>query len=220
MSSERSSDTAQALGILGGTFNPPHLGHLAIARAALAELALDRVLLMPARVAPNKRDEDDPGAEHRLAMCQLAVEDAAGRAACALELERDGPSYTVDTLSAIHASSPEARLTFILGADTACTLPSWREPRRILELARLAVATRSGSPRRRVLEALAGLSEDGEPPASPEVRFLEIPPIEVSSSQVRALVAAGEPVDQLVGGRVADYIAREGLYRSVGVLAR
>jgi len=215
VSSERSSDTE--LGILGGTFNPPHVGHLAIARAALAELALARVLLMPARMAPNKRDEDDPGPEHRLAMCELAVADEQGLVASGLELERDGPSYTVDTLEAIHASSPRARLTFILGADTACTLPSWREPKRILELARLAVATRSGSSRERVLEALAGLAGDG---AAGELCFLDIPPINVSSSQVRALVAAGEPVEQLVGARVAGYIAREGLYRPVGALAR
>jgi nicotinate-nucleotide adenylyltransferase len=179
---------------------------VAIARAALRELALDRVVLMPARIAPYKAERDDPGPEHRLRMCELAVEDSDGLSACALEIERPGPSYTVETLSAIHSSSPETRLSFIMGADTACTLGSWREPTRILELARLAVATRNGSSREGVLAALAPLGP-------PEVRFLELPPIEVSSSQVRASVAAGESVERLVGERVARYIEREGLYR-------
>ncbi len=161
---------------------------------------------MPARTAPHKLEQDDPGPEHRLRMCELSVEGAQGLAACALEIERPGPSYTVDTLSAIHSSSPETRLSLIVGADTALTLRSWSEPRRILELAGLAVATRTGSPRERVLAVLAPLGAS-------EVRFLEVPPIEVSSSQVRAAVAAGEPVERLVGELVAGYIEREGLYR-------
>jgi len=112
------------LGILGGTFNPPHLGHLAIARDALRELALDRVVLVPARMPPHKMVERDPGSAARLAMCRLLVAGVEGVSVCAHELERDGPSYTVDTLGAIHASDPDAELTFIVGADTAATLPS------------------------------------------------------------------------------------------------
>jgi nicotinate-nucleotide adenylyltransferase len=214
--SARGCGAGRALGILGGTFNPPHLGHATLARAARTELELERILLMPARIAPHKLDEQDPGPRHRLRMCELAAEDAEAIAACGLELEREGPSYTVDTLNAIHANSPQTRLTFVLGADTACTLGSWREPRRILELADLAVAARSGSPRERVLEALAALAPDaGEDAAgSARVRFLQVPPIELSSSKVRALVAAGEPVADLVGASVAEYIERHGLYRA------
>ena len=107
-----------SLGILGGTFNPPHLGHLAIARDALRELALDRVVLMPARMPPHKPVERDPGSAARLAMCRLLVAGAEDVSVCAHELERDGPSYTVDTLGAIHASHPDAELTVIVGADT------------------------------------------------------------------------------------------------------
>ncbi len=157
-------------------------------------------------MAPYKLEQPDPGALHRLRMCELAAQQQAGVRACGLELERPGPSYTVDTLSEIHARSPATRLTFILGADTACTLGSWREPHRLLELASLAVAQRAASPRERVLETIRALASDAR------VRFLRIEPIDVSSSQVRAAVAAGEPVAQLVGAPVADYIARHGLY--------
>jgi nicotinate-nucleotide adenylyltransferase len=196
-----------SLGILGGTFNPPHLGHLAIARDALRELALDRVVLMPARMPPHKPIERDPGSAARLAMCRLLVAGADGVSVCAYELERDGPSYTVDTLGAIHASDPDAELTFIVGADTAATLPSWREPRRLLELARLAVAARSGTDRRGVLQALAPLA-----PAQGGVRFLDTPVIEISSSLARERAAAEEPLEALVGEGVAGYIVEHGLY--------
>jgi nicotinate-nucleotide adenylyltransferase len=176
------------------------------------------VLLMPAGIAPHKPGEQDPGAAHRLRMCCLAVAQADGISACGLELERGGTSYTVDTLEAIHAKHPDARLTFIVGADTARTLPSWREPGRLLELAELAVATRSGSGRSQVLDALGGL---GAPrgAARARVRFLSMPPVEVSSSMVRERVARGQPIDELVGPGVAAYIAEHRLYGArVGVL--
>ncbi len=201
---------ARALGILGGTFNPPHLGHVAVARHALDELALDRVLLVPAHASPHKSagghvsGAEDPGPEHRLRMCQLAVEGIDGLAVCDIELERGGLSYTVDTLNSIHASHPDATLTLIVGADTAGTINSWREPERLLELTQLAVAARAGAARRRVLDALDGAS----------VRFLEMPTISVSSSRVRERVARGETVEELVGPAVARYIEGHRLYRS------
>jgi nicotinate-nucleotide adenylyltransferase len=196
-----------SLGILGGTFNPPHLGHLAIARDALRELALDRVALMPARMPPHKPVERDPGSAARLAMCRLLVAGTDDVSVWAHELERDGPSYTVDTLGAIHASHPDAQLTFIVGADTAATLPSWRDPRRLLDLARLAVAARSGTDRRGVLEALEPLA-----PADGRVRFLQTPVIEISSSLVRERAAGEQPLESLVGEGVAAYIVEHGLY--------
>ncbi len=196
----------RSLGILGGTFNPPHLGHLAIARHALSELALQRVALMPAGTPPHKPVEHDPGCEHRLAMCRLLVDACDRLTVCALETERDGPSYTVDTLTAIHASHPQAELTLIVGADIASTLPAWREPRRLLELATLAVAARPGSRRRAVLDVLGTLGEDAR------VEFLHAPAIDASSSQARERALAGEPVAELVGDAVAGYIAEHGLY--------
>jgi nicotinate-nucleotide adenylyltransferase len=202
---------AARVGILGGTFNPPHRGHVTLARHALEELGLDRVLLMPTGSPLHKPAAADPGAEHRLNMCRLAVEAEPRVCACALEIERGGPSYTVDTLTSIDASHPETRLTLIVGADTAMTLPAWRSPARLLELADLAVATRRGSVDgeiRDTVDVLAG--EDGL--RERDLRFLSMAPIEVSSSEVRRRVAAGNPVEELVGAGVAGYIAEHDLY--------
>jgi len=197
---------AHTIGILGGTFNPPHRGHLALARHAREELGLERVLLMPAHSAPHKGEDEDPGPERRLEMCRLAVGGEAGVEACGLEIERGGPSYTVDTLRTINASEPEAELTFILGADMARTLPAWREPRALVELTSLAVAEREDTSRAEVLGALA--------PLSARVRFLAMPTLDVSSSMVRERVRHGEPIAGLVAPEVAEYIAEHRLYRT------
>jgi len=204
------------VGVLGGTFSPPHLGHLAIACHARDELELERVLLMPARIPPHKPAAQDPGAEHRLQMCRLLVKDASRLSACGLEIARAGPSYTVDTLSALHASHPDVELTFIAGADIARTLPAWREPARLLELAGLAVAVRTGTARREVLDSVAQVTADGRgdrPPRPVPIRFLGMPAIEASSSAARIRAARGERVDDLVGQAVAGYIAEHGLYQ-------
>jgi nicotinate-nucleotide adenylyltransferase len=198
----------RSLGILGGTFNPPHLGHLAIARNARDELGLDRVLLMPAHSIAHKHAGVDPGAEHRLRMCRLLVEDASdasGLSVCALEVERGGSTYTVDSLEQLHDRHPHARLTLIMGADTARTLPSWREPARLLALADLALVRRAGVSDQAVLQSV---------PRPERVRFLHMPLLDVSSTTVRERLARGEQVDELVGGGVAGYIAEHGLYRA------
>jgi nicotinate-nucleotide adenylyltransferase len=178
---------------------------------------------MPVHTPPHKTAGADPGPEHRLRMCRLAVEGEQGVSACSLEIERGGPSYTVDSLETIHAKCPDARLTLIVGADTARTLRSWREPERLLELASLAVATREGSPRVEVLDALEGLVPErtrARPgPGAAAVRFLAMGEVAVSSSEVRERVSRGEPVEDLVGASVAAYIAEQGLYASpIGAL--
>ena len=204
------------VGILGGTFNPPHIGHLALARHARAELGLDLVLLMPANIAPNKPVAcEDPGAEHRLQMCRIAVAREPGLKASALEIERGGVSYMVDTLQAIHDEHPDVELTLIMGADTARTLPSWREPARLLELADLAVTERDELDSQDVREALLSSSTPTVGVGrAPRMTLLKMDRIAVSSSSVRELIAAGEPVAELVGEAVAGYIAEHGLYRS------
>jgi nicotinate-nucleotide adenylyltransferase len=186
------------LGILGGSFNPPHRGHLALAHHAREELDLERVLLMPARISPGKPVEGDPGPHHRLAMCRLAVAGVEGVGASPLEVERDGPSYTVDTLRRLHADQPDIEITFILGADVARTLSSWHESHALPALARFAVALRA----------------DAEPaPTGLPVEVLSMPAIDISSSLVRDRVRRCLPVDELVGPTVASYIAEHGLYR-------
>ncbi len=211
----------QRLGILGGTFNPPHLGHLAAASCALAQLQLDRVALMPSHTPPHKHAHDDPGAAHRLRMCELAVAEHAEHSrllACALEVERRGASYTVDTLLSLRALHPDIQPTLILGSDAARTLPSWRSPVQILELARLAIAERSGDGRREVLAAIASLrfapATAPVPGAPAEVVFLEMPHVDISSSMVRERTAHGGDLDGLVGPAVAAYIAQHRLYRA------
>jgi nicotinate-nucleotide adenylyltransferase len=172
------------------------------------------VVLMPALIPPHKPEHREPGVEQRLRMCTLLARGVDGLSVCALELERDGPSYTVDSLQAIHASHPERELTFIAGADIARTLPSWREPAAVLALARLAVAAREGTERRDVLDALAGL---GDPQ---RVCFLDAPLVGVSSSGVRERVAAGAPIEELVGPALASYIAEQRLYTAAARAAR
>jgi nicotinate-nucleotide adenylyltransferase len=208
-------DTDEAsLGILGGTFNPPHLGHLAVASHALSHLDLTRVILVPAAIPPHKQVEEDPGGGHRLEMCRLLIADMPELSTCATELQRSGPSYTVDTLRAIHSSHPEAKLTFIVGADIAATLPGWREPAAILELAEVAVVDRDGSNREQLLQTLAPMSTAGR------IRFLQMPTVDVSSSQVRARIARGKPADDLLGAAVASYITEHALYRPATAGAR
>ncbi|MGD1050030.1 MAG: nicotinate-nucleotide adenylyltransferase [Solirubrobacteraceae bacterium] len=197
-----------AVGILGGTFNPPHLAHMVCASEARAQLALERVVLVPTGVPPHKPMEQEPGPMHRLEMCRLA---AGGHRdwleVSAIEIERDGPSYTVDTLREIHASQPGDELTFIVGGDVAWSLPTWREPEAILELARVAVAERAGARREEVRDRLAGMAGSAE-----RISYIDVPRLDISSSALRRRVREGRPIDYLVADPVADYIEQRRLY--------
>jgi len=197
-----------SLGILGGTFNPPHLGHLVCAHEAQAELGLDRVALMPVAAPPHKPLPADPGPQVRLEMCRLAARDVAWLEASDLEVRRGGASYTADTLAALHESHPEDDLTWIAGGDMALSLPGWRDPERVLSLARLAVAERRETRRDEIERALAGLA------GRRSVVFLDMPRIDVSSSEIRARVAAGRPVRWLLPDAVRAFVEERGLYRS------
>jgi nicotinate-nucleotide adenylyltransferase len=198
------------LGILGGTFNPPHLGHLVCAQEAHAQLGLDRVVLMPAGVPPHKDVAADPGAQARFDLCELAIAGDERFAVSRLELDRPGRSYTVDTLKALRDESPQDDLTFIVGGDMARSLPSWREPEAVLALATVAVAERSGVAREDVLGELRPLRAAAEG----RVRFFDMPRLDVSSSQVRERVATGQPIRYLVPDVVAAAIAEHGWYRA------
>lgn len=193
------------VGLLGGTFNPPHLAHLVCAQEALVQLGLDRVLLVPVGVAPHKVVEADPGVAHRIAMCEAAVAGDERLGVSRADADRDGPSYTVDLLRALGGAD---ELTFIVGGDMAHSLPAWRDPEGVLALARIAVAEREEVRRADISERLAGL--DG---AAERVCFFDIPRLDISSSLIRRRAAAGLPVRYLVPDAVAAYIEREGLYR-------
>lgn len=197
-----------SVGILGGAFNPPHIGHLCLAQEAHARLGLDRVLLVPVREAPHRELESDPGARQRLRMVELAAASDDRLAASAVEVDRPGTSYTVDTLRSLRESEPNRDLTLVLGADQARRLRDWREPEEVLELARLAVAERDGLRRDDVVAELDGL------PGAARIVGFELPRMDVSSTLVRERVAAGLPIRYLVPDPVADHIAAEGLYES------
>jgi nicotinate-nucleotide adenylyltransferase len=195
------------VGLLGGTFNPPHLGHLVCAQEALTQLKLERVLLVPTHVPPHKAMEVEPGVAHRVAMCE-AVAAADGRFGVSLvDVRRDGPSFTVDTLRVLHADAPGDELTFIVGGDMAHSLPTWREPEAVLELAHLGVAEREELSRADIATQLAGLRG-----AARRLRFFDMPRIDISSSLIRRRLAAGLPVRYLVPDAVDAYLRREGLY--------
>ncbi len=197
---------AGSVGILGGTFDPIHNGHLAIAEEARETLGLERVLLVPAASPPHKPDRHVTDAAHRLAMARLAVEDNPSFAVSGLEVERGGASYTVDTLAAL-AAHGIAEPWFILSAEALADFGSWRSPDRILELCRLAVVPRGGYEpldRAWVAERFPGRED--------RVRFLPGPLLPISGSVVRRRAAVGRSVRYLVPDAVARYIAHHQLY--------
>ena len=194
------------VGILGGTFNPPHLGHLICAQEAYLQLKLDRVTLIPARIPPHKPVDDEPGPEHRLELCRVAVGNDDRFDVSDVEIMREGPSYTVDTLELLHSREPESELFLIVGGDIAAGLQSWREPERVLSLATLAVAGRRGTSRAEVDDALSGIS-GGE-----RAQFFQMPTISIASTALRRRVRAGEPIRYYVPDAVVSYIDRHRLY--------
>lgn len=195
------------MGVLGSAFNPPHLGHLALAQEALWQLGLEQVILVPTGEAPHKRIADDPGRDVRIAMTRLAAADDARFSVSGLEIERSGPSYTYETLEALAEERPETELVFVMGADAAVGLESWRNPERVVELARLAVARRAGVSDAEVAAVMRSLGAAGR------ATMLEMPQFGVSSSAVRERAAQGRPLRYLVPEPVARFIEEKGVYR-------
>jgi nicotinate-nucleotide adenylyltransferase len=197
---------AGGIGVLGSAFNPPHLGHLALAQEALWQLDLSEVVLMPTGDAPHKRIADDPGREQRLAMTRLAAADDSRFSVSTLEVDRDGPSYTYETLELLADQRADTELVFVMGADAAVGLESWRAPERVVELARIAVARRSGISDAEVAAVMRSLGADGR------ATMLEMPQFGVSSSAVRERAAGGRPLRYLVPESVARFIEEKGIY--------
>lgn len=198
------------LGVLGGSFNPIHNGHLAMAEAVREAHALDLVLFVPAGRPPHKQEDLAP-AEDRYRMVVLAIEGREGFAASDLETSRPGPSYTVETLQELHRRNPGAEIFFIMGEDSISEFPGWREPERILELARVVAVNRPGHrasfrpedfPRlpRALIERL-------------ERDRVQIEPSPLESTRLREDVRNGLSIAESVPPGVAEYIERRGLYR-------
>jgi nicotinate-nucleotide adenylyltransferase len=198
------------LGILGGAFNPPHLGHLILAQEAHTQLSLEQVLLMPYGEPSHRVLEEDPGADVRLAMCEHAVGADPRFEASRIEIDRRGPVYTVDTLQELSEVRPDDELFLLLGGDQAAALQSWRSPEEVLSLAVVAVAERDEWRRAEIVERLGPLcSED-------RLRFFDMPRIDISSSMIRLRIRAGRPIRYLVPDRVASHVEAEGLYGARG----
>jgi nicotinate-nucleotide adenylyltransferase len=190
------------VGIVGGTFDPVHAGHLVLAEQARTQLALDEVLFMPAGQPWRKADREITAAEHRIAMLRLAIEGNDAFGITDIELRREGPTYTADTLEALAAERLDDEFWFIVGADALADMPNWHEPQRILRHARLAAAPRAEGGD--ALPPIEGIAE--------RIDRFAMPRLDVSSSAIRAAVAAGASVRYLVPDAVAAYIAAHGLY--------
>ena len=203
---------SRSIGVLGGAFNPPHVGHLILAQEAIWALGLDELILVPTGEAPHKRIAPEPGPELRLAMTEAAVAHFDGVRVSDLEVRRDGPSYAYRTLELLADQLPGSQMTFVMGADVAAGLESWRRPDRVLELARVAIASRPGIDGAALDQSLRRLG------AAAAAEAIEMPQIGISSTMVRERVAAGRPVRWLVPLAVAEMIASQGLYRD-GVVA-
>jgi nicotinate-nucleotide adenylyltransferase len=201
------SSHGAAIGVLGSAFNPPHLGHLALAQEALWQLGLDEVVLVPTGQAPHKRIADEPGAETRVEMTRLAAAEDSRFSVSAAEVEREGPSYTYETLEALAEERADTELVFVMGADAAVGLESWRQPERVVELARLAVARRAGVSEADVAAVMRGLG------CEERATTLEMPQFGVSSSAVRERAKRGRPLRYLVPNSVASFIEERGIYR-------
>jgi nicotinate-nucleotide adenylyltransferase len=194
------------VGILGGAFNPPHIGHLVCAQETLLQLELDQVLFVPTGEPPHRELEDDPGAEVRLEMVELAIAGDSRFAVSRIEIDRDGPSYTADTLTAMTKAEPDHQLFLILGGDQAAALPDWHEPEKVLELATVAVVERVNWSRNAIAVKIARLR------GTDAVRYLDMPLIQVSSSSVRRRARQGRPIRYFVPEEVVSLIGSKGLY--------
>lgn len=196
------------IGILGGTFDPPHVGHLWLATLAADELNLSKVLFVPAANPPHKRRRAISHAADRVLMTRLAVAHDPRLDVSLVELERDGPSYTVDTLEELRRRHPDDELVLIMAADSLAQVETWREPGRLLELAAWAIGPRPGTelPTRAELTTRFGRR-------SSQIHLLSGPALDVSASQIRRRVAAGRAIRYLVPRAVEELILERRLYR-------
>ncbi len=188
------------LGVMGGTFDPIHIGHLIAASEACSQFKLDQVLFVPAGDPWQKREHADP--EDRFLMVELAIEADPRFAVSRMEIDRKGPTYTIETLELLRRSHPDAELFFITGADALALLPSWYRFEDLAELTEVILAARPGVE----VTVVGG-------PGWPKIHPLEMVPIGVSSTIVRARIRADEPANYMVPARVLKHIGDSGLYR-------
>ena len=204
-----SENARKKVGIMGGTFNPIHFGHLLLAETAYQQFDLDEVLIMPTKNTYYKKMNNLVQAEDRVNMVKLAIEDNPHFVLSREELNRDGTTYTVDTLTRLTAQEPDSRFYFIMGADSLYHLESWREPRKILSMAVILVAGREGSG---IGASLRSQKEYLENKFDADIRMLQSPVMEISSNDLRRRVREGRSIRYLLPKPVAEYIYENKLY--------
>lgn len=186
-------------GILGGTFDPPHFGHIALAEAAVRELGLEKVIFIPDNIPPHKKTANISSKEHRLAMLKLALAGRREFEISTIEFEREGPSYTVDTIARLRSLYPESKFIFLLGGDNVREMESWYQPELILSMIEVAAGNRPGFvPRGRFAD---------------KIRYFDMDPVGISSTMIREKVANNESISGLLPPEVENYIYRNKLYR-------
>lgn len=207
----RDSKHTEQVGVLGGTFNPIHHGHLIAAREAMAALALDRLLIMPNARSPLRRGGKLAPADDRLEMVRLAVEGEPGLEACDVETSRQGTSYLVESLRELRDRYPAADLHFLMGVDSLSSFERWREAERITKLARVCVMPRDSADGRKELAAL----EARCPALKGCLNLLsEGPRIDISATDIRNRIRSGRSIRYLVPDTVAAHIQERGMYRN------
>lgn len=210
---ERVAIVGRKLGVFGGTFDPIHLAHLIVAEQAREQLELDALILLPAAIPPHKQRREITDGKHRLEMARLAVAGNPAFDVSDLELRREGVSYTVDTLRWLHEQHPDDELFLLLGADSLSDLPNWYRPDEIRRLATLAVA---GRPRSPSIESPHSHHSPTSPGDSSNARVIDIPLMDISSTEIRNRVASRRSIRYMVPAAVEAYIAAHGLYRANG----
>lgn len=196
------------VGVFGGTFDPVHTGHLAAAEEARWRVGLDHILFMPAPRPPHKPDSVVATAFQRLTMVRRAIASNPFFSVSTLEIERPGPSYTVDTLRALMTERPDDAFFYLMGSDSLREIPGWREPEVLCGLVTFVVMVRPGWPREAMAQWLAG-----QPPACrPRVRFVEMPGLAIASADIRRRLGAGQPCRYLLPEGVRAYVQGRGLY--------
>jgi nicotinate-nucleotide adenylyltransferase len=201
------------IGIWGGTFDPAHIGHLLIAERAREQLQLDQVRWIPAAVAPHVELKDATEAKHRLAMVQLAISGNAGFVCDDRELNRGGKSYTIDTLQEFHRELPDTELVLLIGADSLREFSKWREPAAICQAASVVVVARGGQPEPDLSLLSAFLPQPKNIDQLRKDNLLQMPQMELSSTEIRSRVASGKSIRYMVPAAVEAYIVEHGLFR-------